>query len=119
MLATAEFREEREELQALISSGIFHRAPHLLSFLTYVCERSFQGQGDQIKEYTIGVEAFRRLPDFDPKKDSIVRVEAHRLRRRRQPGFERSRNGRLGCCRYVIARNAYRCAACIARLLSQ
>ena len=82
MLAAAEFREEREELQALISSGIFHRAPHLLSFLTYVCERSFQGQGDQIKEYTIGVEAFRRLPDFDPKKDSIVRVEAHRLRRR-------------------------------------
>jgi hypothetical protein len=82
MLATAEFREERAELHALISSGIFHRAPHLLSFLTYVCERSFQGQGDQIKEYTIGVEAFGRLSSFDPKKDSIVRVEAHRLRRR-------------------------------------
>ena len=82
MLATAEFREERAELRALVSSGIFHRAPHLLSFLTYVCERSFQGQGDQIKEYTIGVEAFGRLPSFDPKKDSIVRVEAHRLRRR-------------------------------------
>jgi hypothetical protein len=82
MLATADFREERAELQTLISSGIFSRAPHLLSFLNYVCERSFHGEADQIKEYTIGVEALRRLPDFDPKKDSIVRVEAHRLRRR-------------------------------------
>jgi hypothetical protein len=82
MLAMADFREERAELQTLISSGIFSRAPHLLNFLSYICERSFHGEAEQIKEYTIGVEALRRLPDFDPKKDSIVRVEAHRLRRR-------------------------------------
>ena len=30
----------------------------------------------------IGVEFFRRTPGYDPKKDPIVRVEAHRLRRR-------------------------------------
>src|SRR5689334_23882306 len=61
---------------------MFDRAPHLLNFLNYVCESSFQGHSDQIKEYTIGVEALRRPPEFDPKKDSIVRVEAHRLRKR-------------------------------------
>src|SRR5206468_3379969 len=37
---------------------------------------------DQIKEYSIALEALGRSSDFDPKKDSIVRVEAHRLRRR-------------------------------------
>ena len=82
MLEIAEYRDERAELQALLDSGIFHRAPHLHSFLKYVCERYFQGEADQIKEYTIGVEALRRAPDFDPKRDSIVRVEAHRLRKR-------------------------------------
>ena len=82
MLEIAEFRDEKIELQAILDSGIFSRAPHLLSFLTYVCERYFRGEADQIKEYTIGVEALRRPAEFDPKRDSIVRVEAHRLRRR-------------------------------------
>jgi Malectin domain len=77
-----EFRAERDELQSVLRSNILVRAPHLVSFLNYVCGRYFKGEADQIKEYTIGVEAFRRLPDFDPKRDSIVRVEAHRLRKR-------------------------------------
>jgi hypothetical protein len=37
-----------------------------------------------VKEYTIAVEALGRAPDFDSKSDSIVRVEAHHLRRRLQ-----------------------------------
>jgi hypothetical protein len=82
MLEVLEFREERGELQALLESGIFDRAPHLSSFLAYICECYFEGQSHQLKEYTIGVEALKRTHGFDPKKDSIVRVEAHRLRRR-------------------------------------
>jgi hypothetical protein len=82
MLQVLEFREERFELQSLLDSGILDRAPHLSSFLRYVCEKYFEGQADQLKEYTIGVEALKRPHGFDPKKDSIVRVEAHRLRRR-------------------------------------
>ena len=82
MLEIAEHRAERAEFEGLMASGILRRAPHLVSFFTYVCERYFEGQADQIKEYTIGVEALKRPPSFDPKKDSIVRVEAHRLRRR-------------------------------------
>lgn len=82
MLETAQFQGERAELDAVLCSGIFSRAPHLVRFLTYICEQYFEGRSDQIKEYTIGVEALGRGPDFDPKKDSIVRVEAHRLRRR-------------------------------------
>jgi hypothetical protein len=40
------------------------------------------GRTESIKEYNIAVEALGRSADFDPKKDSIVRVEAHRLRKR-------------------------------------
>jgi len=82
MQATAQSQLQRAELDAILCSGIFHRAPNLSSFLTYVCERHFEGLGGQIKEYNIAVEALGRTADFDQKKDSIVRVEAHRLRKR-------------------------------------
>lgn len=77
-----QLQDERAELNKVLCSGIFSRAPHLVRFLRYICEQYFEGRADQIKEYTIGVEALGRGPGFDPKKDSIVRVEAHRLRRR-------------------------------------
>jgi hypothetical protein len=74
--------QERAELDAVLQSGIFDRAPNLASFLKYVCEKYFEGESENVKEYCIAVEALNRQTDFDPKKDSIVRVEAHRLRRR-------------------------------------
>ena len=73
---------ERAELEAVLHSGIFSRAPSLASFLKYVCERYFDGESESVKEYCIAVEALRRPSDFDQKKDAIVRVEAHRLRKR-------------------------------------
>lgn len=73
---------ERAELDSVLQSGIFNRAPNLASFLKYVGERYLEGHADQIKEYSIAVEALGRPRDFDQKKDSIVRVEAHRLRKR-------------------------------------
>jgi hypothetical protein len=76
------FENEKAELDAVLASGIFNRAPNLASLLNYVCSRYFEGYGDQIKEYNIAVEALGRSPEFDQKVDSIVRVEAHRLRKR-------------------------------------
>ena len=80
--------EKQAELEAVLKSGIFSRAPALAHMLSYICERSFAGQAEGIKEYNIAVEAFHRGPDFDQKKDSIVRVEAHRLRKRLKEYYE-------------------------------
>jgi hypothetical protein len=82
MEATAQSQLQRAELDAVLAAGIFNRAPNLASFLRYVCEQHFEGGADQIKEYNIAVEALGRGAHFDQKKDSIVRVEAHRLRKR-------------------------------------
>lgn len=76
------FQPERAELQAVLASEAFQRAPTLGLLLSYVCEKYFQGEGEQIKEYSIAVEALGRPAEFDQKRDSIVRVEAHRLRKR-------------------------------------
>ena len=82
------FEHERRELDVVLASGIFSRAPSLVQLLTYICNRYFDGEAAQIKEYNIAVEGLSRPPDFDQKKDSIVRVEAHRLRKRLREYYE-------------------------------
>lgn len=74
--------EVRAEAEAVLLSGIFERAPNLESFFRYICERHFCGQAEQLNQYSIAVEALGRPSHFDQKKDSIVRVEANRLRKR-------------------------------------
>lgn len=76
------FAEERAELERVLSSAAFTRAPKLAQLLSYLCEKLFAGATSQVKEYSIGVEVFGRGPDFDQDSDSIVRVEANRLRKR-------------------------------------
>ena len=49
----------------------------------WAVERTLAGDRQSLKESIIGVEVFDRGPDFDPRIDSIVRVEARRLRRKR------------------------------------
>jgi hypothetical protein len=88
MPSTVGLREEKAELEAVFASGIFSRAPGLAQMLNYVCTKYFEGQSDQVKEYNIAVEALGRPADFDQKRDSIVRVEAHRLRRRLSEYYE-------------------------------
>lgn len=76
------YEGERAELAAILASGIFDRSPNLYRFLTFVCDKYFRGESDEVKEYSVAVEALGRPADFDQKRDSIVRVEAHRLRKR-------------------------------------
>ena len=73
---------ERAELDTLLSSGTLGRANNLVRFLTFVCERYFDGAIDEIKEYSIAVQVLGRPEDFDPQVDTIVRVTAHALRKR-------------------------------------
>jgi hypothetical protein len=82
MPAAADFQRERRELASLLASNPFTRAPNLASLLAYVCQKYFEGEADELKEYSLAVEALGRPTDFDNKKDSVVRVEVHRLRKR-------------------------------------
>lgn len=73
---------QRAELNAVLESKNFTRAPTLAHLLSYLCEKLFAGEASQIKEYSIGAEVFHRGYSFDQDSDSIVRVEANRLRKR-------------------------------------
>jgi hypothetical protein len=78
----ADLEPQRAELEAVLRSEQFMRAPTLAHLLKYLCEKLFAGEARQIKEYSVGVEVFHRGASFDQDADSIVRVEANRLRKR-------------------------------------
>jgi hypothetical protein len=88
MRIQADHELERSEVAVVLASGIFGRAPNLVQILTYICAKYFEGSQEEIKEYNIAVEALGRPADFDQKRDSIVRVEAHRLRKRLREYYE-------------------------------
>lgn len=71
----------RLSLAAIVASSAFHASPQLAAFLRFVVEATLSGRSEQIKGYTIAVEALGRDSAFDPQTDPIVRVEAGRLRR--------------------------------------
>lgn len=72
--------EIRLQLDRIVGSSMFANADRMSAFLRYVVERALAGEGDQLKEYVVGVAVFGRSEDYDPRLDSIVRVEARRLR---------------------------------------
>jgi len=70
----------RAELDRILASKGFATAGRLSKLLRYVVERTLAGETDQLKEYAVGIEVFERDEKYDPRLDSIVRVEAGRLR---------------------------------------
>ena len=72
--------EVRAELDRLLASEAFAASARLQRFLRHVVEQALAGKGDELKEYSIGTSVFDRDEQYDPRIDSIVRVEAGRLR---------------------------------------
>ena len=89
-MQTGSYEREKEALRTVLASPEISRSPNLTKILTYLCEKYFAGESGEVKEYHIALEALGRPADFDQKKDSIVRVEMHRLRRRLKEYHERT-----------------------------
>lgn len=67
-------------LQRVLESKPFVRSERLQRFLRYVVAESLEGRADRLNGYSIGLDVFDRPEGFDPAVDTIVRVEARRLR---------------------------------------
>ncbi|MEO1474998.1 MAG: hypothetical protein AAFS13_01340 [Pseudomonadota bacterium] len=70
------------QLKQIIESAQFSDTTRLKRFLEYVVTETLEGRGDQIKGYSLGVDVFDKPKDFDPQADTIVRVQAKKLRTR-------------------------------------
>lgn len=70
----------QEALARVLASAPFAQSERQRRFLQYIVTETLAGRGDKLKGYALGVHVFDRDPHFDPAIDSIVRVEAARLR---------------------------------------
>ncbi len=84
--------EAMAQLGRIIDSETFAKAPVLRRFLQFLVERTLQGRTDETKEYALGVDVFDRGSDFDPRTDTIVRVQARRLRAKLEEYYACSRH---------------------------
>lgn len=86
-----------EEIQAqinrLVQSKAFEASDVHRKLLQYLAEKCITGDADRLKEYTIGIEAFGKPPTYDPKHDSIVRLQAGRLRQKLAIYYQTEANG--------------------------
>jgi hypothetical protein len=78
-IAPDEIKRQLERLQSSPLFSLSHRYP---KFLNYIVNKTLEGHQDDLKERTIGVEAFGRSPDYDLNEDPIVRVTAGEVRKR-------------------------------------
>ena len=74
--------DAKAEVERILASRGFASAGRLSRLLRYVVDKTLAGEADQLKEYAVGIEVFDRDDKYDPRLDSIVRVEAGRLRSR-------------------------------------
>jgi hypothetical protein len=79
--------DERRELEAVAAA--LGSSSRLFRLIAFIGERYFQGETEKLHEYDIATEVFGRSKDtFNAGEDAIVRVEAHRLRKRLKEYYE-------------------------------
>src|SRR5690349_11055205 len=72
----------RAQVDRILASKTFESSDVHRRLLHFLCEKSLSGEADRLKEYTIGIEAFGKPETYDPKQDSIVRLQVGRLRQK-------------------------------------
>ena len=101
-------------LDKILASPVFITSRKHQKFLRYLVQKTLDGDGYRLKGYSIGVEAFGLPAQFDPNHDSIVRVEAKRLRAKLSKYYQNCGaedevhfHLRKGCYQIVFQRPAY------------
>jgi TolB-like protein len=82
LASESRIRLVREQLERILASAGFQSAARRTRLLRYLVEQTLENRDDSLKESVIAVDVFERAPNYDPKVDSVVRVEIGRLRSR-------------------------------------
>jgi hypothetical protein len=81
-LSDTEKAAVREQLDRLLANPFFSHSKRFPSFLRFVIEHTLDGDAENIKERTLGIEIFGRDANYDTASDPIVRVTAAEVRKR-------------------------------------
>jgi hypothetical protein len=72
----------RDQLKRLLTHRLFANSKRYPVFLGYTVEQTLLGNAGDLKERTIGVEAFGREPNYAVNLDPVVRTTAAEVRKR-------------------------------------
>jgi hypothetical protein len=72
----------REQLKRLLAHPLFTHSKRYPVLLAYVVEQTLLGNAGDLKERTVGIEAFGRDPSYDVNLDPVVRTTAAEVRKR-------------------------------------
>jgi len=72
----------RDQLKRLLAHPLFANSKRYPVFLAYTVEQTLLGNASELKERTIGVEAFGRELNYDVNLDPVVRTTAAEVRKR-------------------------------------
>src|ERR687894_845641 len=85
--------QKLEQLEKVLQSRTLQNSESLKAFLRFVVEKTIADRDALLKEYTIATEVFGRNSDYDPRIDSVVRVQAGRLRTKLQEYYNTEGKG--------------------------
>lgn len=72
--------EVATQLAKVLNNPDFERNRSASAFLKFVVDETLEGRGPRLKAFTVAMAVFNRDVNFDPQNNSIVRVQAARLR---------------------------------------
>lgn len=78
----------RTQLARILRSDGFVNSGRMCKFLEFAVKSALAGETEKLKEYVIALEVFGRDASYDPRIDSVVRVEARRLRSKLKQYYE-------------------------------
>ena len=70
------------QLERILKSDTFRGSAVLRRLLKFLADKAVAGEADELKEYSIGVDAFGKPSTYDPRSDAIVRLQVGRLRQK-------------------------------------
>lgn len=72
----------RAQVERIFQSRIFRSSDVLRQLLSYLVDASLAGSADDLKEYTVAVDALGKPTSYDPRQESAVRMQLARLRQK-------------------------------------
>lgn len=72
----------RAQVERIFQSKTFRSSDVLRRLLSYLVEASLAGTADELKEYTVAVDALGKPSSYDPRQESAVRMQVARLRQK-------------------------------------
>jgi hypothetical protein len=71
-----------QQLDRMLKSRHFRNSRRYPAFLAHIVRRRLDGDLDSLKERILGIEVFKRPPDYDTAADPVVRITAGEVRKR-------------------------------------